>query len=101
MGLFRKMASLSALAAVGFRSDEERTARKPAKGARAAKHAAQEARAQTRLLAEHNRLLRQQSQPQGGGSFQARLAEVDRLKRSGVITAQEQTVRRAEILRDL
>jgi hypothetical protein len=99
MGLFRKMASMSTMGAVNFRSDKERTARKSAKGARAAKRTAQEAQAQTRLLAEQNRLLAQQTSPAGGRPIKDRLAELDQLARSGVITEREKAYRRAEILR--
>jgi hypothetical protein len=51
MGFFRKVTSVSTGGLVDFRSDKERTARKTAKGARAAKKL-------NKLIAEQNRLLR-------------------------------------------
>jgi hypothetical protein len=51
VGLFRKTFSVGSLGAVDFRSDKERTARKTAKGARAAKKA-------NKLMKEQNRILR-------------------------------------------
>ena len=112
MGLFRKIASVSTLGAVDLRSDKERTARKTAKGARAAKVSAREAQAQTRLLAGQNRLLARQqaaptvshpltvpAEPVNVGSITERLAMFDHLAQSGSITPQEREQRRVEILR--
>lgn len=105
MGLFRKMASIGTAGAIDLRSDKERTARKTAKGARAAKRSAVEAQEQTRLLAEQNRLLAQRGPTAPATttapSVEQRLAELDRLAHSGVITTQEQAARRAEVLRDI
>jgi hypothetical protein len=103
MGLFRKMTSVSTLGAVDFRSDKERTARKSAKGARAAKRTAAEARQQTALLREQNRLLAAQNgrPAEQAASVEERLRELDRLLKAGVISAQEHSTRRAEVIRGI
>jgi hypothetical protein len=60
VGITRKFLSMGTGGLVDFRSDKERTARNTARGARAARQAAFEARRQTALLAEQTRLLVQE-----------------------------------------
>lgn len=91
MGLFRKMASMSTAGAIDFRSAKDRTARKSAKAARASKVSAREATRQTELLQRQTQLMER-------ASLEARLAKVDELHRKGLITADEHTAARAEIL---
>ena len=116
VGLFRKVASVSSLGAVDFRSDKERTARKTAKGARYAKVAAKEAQEQTRIMqaeAEARRLRDSQSefvgrqavapvnQQPAARSLPERLAELAALCEQGVITPAERDARREELLREV
>jgi hypothetical protein len=97
--------SVSTLGMVDFRSDKERTARKAAKDARYVKKSARGGATQTRLLAEQNWLL-QRAAPAADGSppsatVSERLAELDRLVASEVITGEEPDQRRAEIIQNL
>lgn len=124
MGLFRKMASVSTVGLVDFRSDKERTARKTAKGARYSKVAAKEAQAQTRIMQAdmEERRRRDDAQRQREASARRReaaaaaiataqqpaarplperLAELNTLCEQGVISASERDARRAEILREV